>query len=722
MEETPTPGQPMPEQEPMHNVEAPQQEPTQAAPVQPTQPEKKPELTPEEKKAKRKEMLKRLVLVSGIGYLTVLVLIVLWALFLAEQNLDFFRVLPLSQAGFGRFLFQLMNFMIGILVVSTLFTATFWFLRSLMAKKEDVVKKKKATRMSIFTASAFFGLGILWLAAVIILGPKLVPEERYTSPVITDPTITVGLTAPIDVSFDARSIPIDTSTYQVLSYAWNFGDGSNATGPNVTHRYTQKGAGDGRYTVVLDVTYMDLRSGDEFSGTFLTEVGIENELVAAAFTAKPDSGEVPLTVTFDASASNDPDGEIVAYEWDLDGDGRFDDAEGINFEHEFTQEGSFEVTLRVTDNNGEFNTSSLMIEAGSVGGLRAVIDAPLAEGDFYKVDEKYEFNGSLSQINEGNITKYSWDFGDGALVQSRTANHTYTQAGTYTVTLTVQDADGNTDEGTRDIQVLDEGTPPSARITTEPTSIGGIITGGAPFTVTFDAKTSTDLEDDIVEYEWDFDGDGIVDETGDVVSHSYQEIGIFTATLIALDSAGNQDEVSVTIEVESQGLVPKLDIDVTNGEIPLTVEFDAAGSIYKEGSIVSYEYDFGDGTDIHIGGSTVTYRYNSIGTFTASVTVIASDGTRASVDTQIVVRPVALTSCFTVNTDSGKAPLFMSVDPSCTQGTVSTYEWDFGDGDISFDRKPEVHTYVAPGIYTIQLEVTSDDGIVDSFEKEITVN
>ncbi len=711
MEETPSPWQ--------------SQEPTAPEPAQPETPvtsEKKPELTADQKKAKRKETLKRLALVSGMTYLLVLALILLWAIFFAEQNLDFFRVLPISQAGLGRFLFQLMNFMIGTVVVASLIAATFWMFRSLMAKKEDVAKKKKATRMSIFTGIGFFVLGILWLVAVIILGPKLVPEERFTSPIITDPSVTVGLTAPIDISFDARAIPIDTNTYQVLSYAWNFGDGDNATGPAVTHRYTQKGAGDGRYTVTLDVTYQDLRNGDQFSGSFLTEVGIENDLVAATFTAKPSSGELPLTVSFDASASNDPDGEIVAYEWDLDGDGRFDDAEGVTFEHEFTQEGSFEVTLRVTDNNGEFNTTAQMIEAGSVGGLRAVIDAPLPEGDYYQIDEKYEFNGSLSQINEGNITKYTWDFGDGTTVGSRTANHTFTSSGTFAVTLTVQDSEGNTDEGTMDIQVLDEGTPPSARITTEPVSTSGTVTGGAPFNVTFDAKTSTDPEDDIVEYEWDFDGDGIVDETGDFVSHTYEEVGTFAATLIALDSAGNQDETSVTIEVESQGLVPKLDIDVTNGEIPLTVEFDAAGSIYKEGSIVSYEYDFGDGTDLHIGGSTVTYRYNSVGTFTASVTVVASDGTRGSVDTQIVVRPVALTSCFTVNTDSGKAPLFMSVDPSCTQGTVSTYEWDFGDGEISFDRKPSVHTYTAPGEYTIQLEVTSDDGIVDSFEKDITVN
>ncbi len=240
--------------------------------------------------------------------------------------------------------------------------------------------------------------------------------------------------------------------------------------------------------------------------------------------------------------------------------------------------------------------------------------------------------------------------------------------------------------------------------------------------MSFDASASVDPDSDIIEYQWDFDSDGIVDITGDKASHIYEEEGAYTATLTVVDAGGNQTVKTLPIQVVSQGLVARLIVDETNGEVPLTVSFDASGSSYKGGQIVAYEYNFGDGGDPFVGGSQVTYRYSSVGTFTATVTVTANDGKRSTAQVQIVVRPVALTACFTVNSDRNTAPFFLSVSPACSAGTVKSYEWDFGDGSKSFDRQPEVHVYSAPGVYTIRLELTSEQGIVDWVEKTIIVD
>ncbi|MFA4814807.1 MAG: PKD domain-containing protein [Candidatus Gracilibacteria bacterium] len=544
---------------------------------------------------------------------------------------------------------------------------------------------------------------------------------RYGSPIITDPENTVGLTSPVTISFDASQIPVDSDTYSILSYAWNFGDGATGTGETVTHEYTQKAEGNGIYTVILNVEYTDIKSGERFDYETSTEVVIENELTAASFVANPDSGEVPLLVTFDATSSFDPDGEIVSYEWDFDEDGRFDDATGEEAEYEFTQEGTYEVTLRVTDNNGESATATKTIEAGSVGGLRAIITSPVSEGGIYYVDEEYDFEGKLSQIREGKIVKYKWDLGDGTKLESHGISHTYKTAGTYEIVLTVQDADGNADETTLEIQVVEEGTPPTAKIETDPELSSGAVSGPVPLEVSFDASGSTDPEDDIVNYEWDFENDGTVDETGNEATYTYSEVGEYEARLITTDSAGNTDETMVIVEVTEQGIQAVLEADVSNGEVPLTVKFDASGSTYKEGSIVSYEINFGDGSDLYVGDATVTYKYNSVGTYTVTLTVIGDDGEKATDTMQIVVRPVSLTACFTVNTDSGNAPLFIAVDPSCSQGTIQSYEWNFGDGEISFDRKPETHTYSEVGTYTISLEITEGTNIVDTFTKTVTV-
>ncbi len=692
------------------------------APAPVTAPTPKKVLTPEEKKAQKKATLKRLLLVSGLVYVVVLLGIFAWATLTYGTELSIFSYLFFSQNAFSGVLMKIFHVQMAIVTTGAFFIALIGLLKTMLTKKEEVDKKKKASRMALLGGLGLLVFGAAWLTGIWFLGPRLVIQDLYASPIVTTPAVTIGLTSPIEISFDASRVPVDSKSNTILSYTWDFGDGATSTGMTTAHTYTQKAQGDGVYTVKLTVRFMDKVSGEQFEDTFQTTVVISNEKTAAYFTANPESGELPLKVHFDATSSYDPDGEIVAYDWDLDGDGNFDDGTGEEVDYTYTQEGDYDVTLRVTDNSGEYNTLTMTIEAGSIGGLRATISTNVSEGEQYYVSQKYKFDGSLSQINTGKITKYTWDFGDGTdPVKTRSAEHSFDKAGTYTVTLSVQDAEGNTDESTLEVKVIEEGTPPEASITTSPALTSGKVTGTVPLTVSFDANDSFDKEDDIVDYEWDFENDGKVDTTGDTTTYTYQTEGSFEARLIVTDSVGNIDEITVPIEVTAQGLIARLEINQSNGEVPLTVSFDASSSSYKEGSIVSYEYSFGDGSDTYIGGSTVTYKYTDVGTFTASVTVVAADGKRDSTSVQIVVRPVALTACFTVNTDSGKAPLFVAVDPSCSEGTIDTYKWDFGDGEISFDRKPDTHTYSTAGTYTISLEVTSAEGIVDVFENQITV-
>jgi PKD repeat protein len=666
-------------------------------------------LSPEEKKALRKAMLKRLGIVSGAVYLVLLIGVFAWAGLAAGKELTLFDYLPLTQAGMNNFIFSLFNIMWGLLVFAGVGVGLFGFARMALAKKDEIEKKKKGKKIGIIGGAAFALLAVSWLAGLWFLGPKLVTEVH--NGIVTSPTNTLGLTAPVEIVFDASYLPI-VQDYQIISYTWTFGDGDTANGQTVSHRYTQKGTTDGRYTVTLDVDYNG--PNGETEALYYTEISIDNEQVAAYFSAVPDSGEVPLEVNFDASGSYDPDGEIIAYEWDLDGDGLYDDAEGEELDYEFIQEGEFEVSLRVTDNNGDYNTYTRTIETGSVGGLRAVITPELSEGEYYYAGEKYEFTGELSQYRDSNIVKYTWDFGDGETIQSRSITHSFDSSGEHEVTLTVQDGEGNEDSATLELIVVDDGAVPVANISADTQS------GTVPLTVIFDGSGSTDVDGDIVQYAWDFDGDGEIDEAGDVVTYIYGEAGIYNASLIVTDSAGNTGGDSIEIGVEEQGITAVLEADLTSGEVPLTVEFDASGSSYREGEIVSYEYDFGDG-QTYTGNSSISYKYTTVGTYTASITVVGDDGTTDTAETVITIRPVSLTSCFTVNTNSGTAPVYLSVDPSCSTGTISSYEWDFGDDEISFDRKPEIHVYDTPGTYTVTLEVSEESGVLDSFSNTITV-
>ncbi|MBU0981176.1 PKD domain-containing protein [Patescibacteria group bacterium] len=699
-EQQATPSQPQTEQTPP------------PVPTPGTVTEQTPQVPQQDKNAKKPvkkgSAFKRLLLMLGLVFLLLFVFEFVWASTLAKGS------------ALDKLILTVTNIQCGILVGASLLYALFGLLKSLLAKK-DPLKKKKATKTALVGGVFFLLSALLWLFAVIYLPPRLTPEQQYVSYILTDPAVTLGLTAPIEVEFDASQIPVDTNAFRVLSYTWNFGDGGTANGPTVSHRFIQKPP-NGTYNVVLKVSFMDLKTGEQLSEEFTTVVGIENEEVAAIFTATPSSGNVPLDVEFNASSSYDPDGEIVAYDWDFDGDGSYDDASGVIVSYTFEQEGEFTVGLRVTDNNGQYATTAYKIEAGSVGGLRAVISAPLQTDETYKTGEKYKFSGELSQIREGEVVKYVWDFGDKSdTIQSRTATHEFTKSGDYEVSLTVFDVDGNSHTATLEIKVVEQGTPPSAKIKTSPAAQNNVTSGAVPFEVSFDASSSTDPEDDIVEYEWDFNNDGVIDDSGDKVTYTYEEVGVYEAKLIVTDAAGNSNTITIGISVEEQGIVARLSANVTNGEAPLTVTFDASSSSYKEGNIVSYEYDFGDGSDVHVGGAKISYKYINVGNFTVKLTAIGEDGTKDTTTMQIVVRPVEITACFTVNTDSGSAPLFVAVDPICSKGTIRSYVWDFDDGEISFDRKPDIHTYSEPGTYTISLEVTSEDRTVDVFEKTITV-
>ncbi|MDY7082330.1 MAG: PKD domain-containing protein, partial [Halobacteria archaeon] len=80
-----------------------------------------------------------------------------------------------------------------------------------------------------------------------------------------------------------------------------------------------------------------------------------NEPPSAKFDYSPSDPKVNETVTFDASPSQDPDGSIESYEWDFDNDGKFDET-NQSISSVFESPGTYEVTLRVTDEYGNSDT------------------------------------------------------------------------------------------------------------------------------------------------------------------------------------------------------------------------------------------------------------------------------------------------------------------------------------------------------------------------------
>jgi len=228
----------------------------------------------------------------------------------------------------------------------------------------------------------------------------------------------------------------------IVSYAWNFGDGGTGSGVRATHAYDLAGS----YTVTLTVT--DDR-GIKATAAKDVSVGAVSG-PTAAFTVSPSAPIVGGNVNFNGMSSVASNGHhIASWAWDF-GDGT-PQASGATVQHAFDIEGSYTVTLVVTDDTGRTSVATKDVDIG--------IAAPKADFTFSPQTVKagvtvVSFNASLSTAPPGRtITGYVWDFNDGGTSTASAPTHMFAVAGTYTVVLIVTDNTGATGMTSRSITV-----------------------------------------------------------------------------------------------------------------------------------------------------------------------------------------------------------------------------------------------------------------------------
>lgn len=660
------------------------------------------------------------LLVLGMVFLLGLVFIFIATASPAENPLA--RALNIEPARLIDVLITAINIFFGFSAVATLILSMIGIFRIVNTKKEDPLRKQAFT-MTISAITVFTFTLFAWAGIYIFLNTQKENVGLVTTKpaVVTEPDDTLGLSAPITVNFDASNAPIDYRKFEVLNYAWNFGDGTSGTGQKISHEYKDKGTTDGKFEVVLTIKKLDRQTFEEKPETYKLIVTISNVRPTVELNADALKGVAPHTVNFTVSAS-DPDGAVTSYAWDLDGDGEFDDSfELATVQHTYEKTGKFQVGVKVTDTTSEFTIVQKTVEIVTPITPQAVIDVAMEDDGVMLVNKAYLFSGEKSLSPSGKIVKYEWNFGDGAKESSRTASHAYAKEGTYLVTLSVTDEKGEKGTSSTTVKVLASPASPKAVINVTPAATKGTVTGTVPFSVIFDASKSTDPDKDIVEYNWDFENDGKTDVSGVSANHTYTTAGTYTARLTVTDAHDHTDASTVQIKVEAQGILAKISALPSSGSVPLTVTFDASGSSYSGGEIVSYEWEFGDGSPKRLDDAQVSHKYEKVGTFTAKVTAIGKDNMRASATTVVIVKPVAVKACIEASKTSGPAPLLV-VLTSCSTGSVTKYKWDL-DADGSFDDAvgPQVtHTFPTKGTYPVSLEVTDNENVTDTFSMAIT--
>ena len=169
----------------------------------------------------------------------------------------------------------------------------------------------------------------------------------------------------------------------------------------------------------------------------------------------PYSGDEDTPVTFDGSASYDPDeGDTITYSWDF-GDGGT--GAGAIHAHIYPDSGTYNVSLVVNDGKVNSEPANTTVEINEIN------DAPVADAGPDQealVEQQVSFDGSASFDDDGDSLSYEWDFGDGATSTEVKPTNTFFIPGTYTVTLTV--SDGNL-TGTDTAMVTVTDTPPATQ-------------------------------------------------------------------------------------------------------------------------------------------------------------------------------------------------------------------------------------------------------------------
>ena len=253
-----------------------------------------------------------------------------------------------------------------------------------------------------------------------------------------------------------------TSPSGITTYAWDFGDGTTASGVSVTHPFSAAGT----YVVRLSVTAVD-GSVATVTQNVIVKSTAPSADPNASFSHSPTAPAVGDVVAFDASNSSAAAGRTIAsYSWTF---GDNTTGTGVTPTHTYSPSGEYRVVLTVTDDVGNTGTTSSPVSVGSPPAPGALFVASI-------VGLAVFFDGRTSTTQEGQtIVLYEWSFGDSTAIftcdlvtgdgigpdasdascgaTGDTISHTYAVAGDYGVTLVVTDSAGRTDAHSATITV-----------------------------------------------------------------------------------------------------------------------------------------------------------------------------------------------------------------------------------------------------------------------------
>jgi gliding motility-associated-like protein len=475
-----------------------------------------------------------------------------------------------------------------------------------------------------------------------------------------------------------------TVTFQDLSpnavsWLWNFGDGNTSTQQNPTHTYIS----DGQYTVSLVITSS---FGCQSNTSRPQYIRIEKPVVGIS--NAPNGGCVPFSFSPVANVIS-LDG-VASYFWDFGHNGSTSTSPTPTYV--YTDSGTYTLKLRITTTGG--CTDSIVLTNGIRTGPVPFVD--------FRVDTTVACafgNVAFTDLSNPADT-WNWDFGDGTTSSARNPVHSYTDTGTFTVTLTV------TNNGcprsvtkTQYIQVR----PPIA-------NFEYTVNCNNKYNVNFSNFSLVNAIYGPVTYLWEFGDPANSTSTQANPSFVYPALGTYNVKL-TVTNGGCSNTISIPVQLVAElADFTATDLTPCKNEV---ITLNAVSS--NAANIVQYDWVINGGAPIS-GGRSIQISFPANGVYSVQLTITDQNG---CVDTKTVNNyitvsgPVAAFNA--ADTGGCRNTAITFNDLSTPAGTITQWAWNFGDGNTqTFTAPPFTHVYSDTGLFNVTLTITDNLGCTDA--------
>ncbi len=505
---------------------------------------------------------------------------------------------------------------------------------------------------------------------------------------------------PMTLNLNGNDIPVGQTTTNMCStstntlcapqgftsYTW--------TGPGVTGNTNQciQTNASGTYSVSMGMQGLSCVNPVLYSSFNLVPKPISN------FTFSSTPCQNTFTVPFTNNCNLNGGPSITNYYWDFNNDGITDDS-SPNPINTYSTSGTYSVQLMVSNGGCTDSITKVVTIIPGINSDFSVNNSCLNQLSTFT---------DLSLPTTG-LASYVWNYGDGSAIGSGvSSNHLYTSSGIKNVTHTVTSIYGCQSIITKTVNIYPT---PLVSLSSNTVCLG--------LPTVFVNNSTVTLPDYITHWQWDFENNGIVDDSIQSPIFTYTNSGVYLTVLTATTNNGcvNTSSISAIVNV-----VPTASFSPVNACINSNVQLNNTSYILLPSNIVSYDWNFDSGSNItntNVSNPT-SLSYSTSGTKNITLTVMANNTCTSSITQSVVVYPQPVANFSSTSVCQLLPTDFTNLSLNTTP--IVSYGWDYtSNGTIDGNGIQSSYIYPSSGTYSASLYVTDIKGCKDTLTLPVEV-